>query len=99
MDSKSLTTWQILVSGKVQGVGYRRFAQKAAQSLGIRGWARNLKDLRVEIHAQGSETQLNEFLVQLKKGPPFGRVDQAEARTISAEKFTGFEIAQDGELS
>lgn len=97
MDSKSLATWQILVSGKVQGVGYRRFAQKAALAVGICGWVRNLKDLRVEVCAQGNESQMREFVEQLKKGPSFARVDRVEERMTSAKGFVGFEIAQDGE--
>lgn len=98
MGSESLTTWQIFVSGKVQGVGYRRFAQKTASELGVRGWTRNLRDQRVEILAQGDEATLERFLFRLREGPALAKVTETQVhqRELS-EHHTGFEITQDGE--
>lgn len=68
---------QYTVSGRVQGVGYRRFAQKAAVELGIDGWVRNLEDGSVEVLAIGTQEQLEEMSGLLRRGPLW-----AEVRTI-----------------
>lgn len=73
---------KIFISGRVQGVGFRRYAQKNAQSLGIRGWARNLLDGRVEILAMTDEESLNKFLDILRKGPNFSLVREVIAKTF-----------------
>jgi acylphosphatase len=58
-----------LVSGIVQGVGYRYFAMRMAQRLGLSGYARNLPDGRVEVYAVGSTASLAEFRKELERGP------------------------------
>jgi acylphosphatase len=57
------------ISGMVQGVGYRYFALRAAQRLGITGFARNLSDGRVEVYAIGSAATLAKFCTELERGP------------------------------
>jgi acylphosphatase len=57
------------VSGMVQGVGYRYFAMRAAQRLGLGGYAKNLPDGRVEVYAVASASKLGEFREELKRGP------------------------------
>ncbi len=57
------------ISGIVQGVGYRYYAQRAAQKLELSGYIRNLEDGRVEAYAVGSPEQLAAFSAALKKGP------------------------------
>lgn len=89
-------TYRCLVSGRVQGVGYRRFAQKRAEELGIQGWTRNLTDGRVEVCAQAEVRSLNLFIEKLTQGPPFGRVDDVQITKIDDEVFLGFEIRADG---
>ncbi len=59
----------IVVSGSVQGVGYRAFARRAALALGIRGHAINLPDGRVEVLACGETAALDAFVTQLRAGP------------------------------
>ncbi|HIV57971.1 MAG TPA: acylphosphatase [Candidatus Stackebrandtia faecavium] len=58
-----------LVSGKVQGVGFRYFAQRAAQHAGVSGWVRNLDDGRVEAVACGPARRIDEFEQALRQGP------------------------------
>ncbi len=62
------------VSGRVQGVGFRNWTQKTAQKMNISGWVRNLSDGRVEIKAQGSETDELQFWQACQKGPLFAKV-------------------------
>ncbi len=57
-----------VISGRVQGVGYRYFAQEAAERRGIRGYARNLFNGDVEVHAEGDEAALQLFKQDLQRG-------------------------------
>lgn len=67
-----------LVSGRVQGVGYRLFVRSSARTLGIAGWVRNLPDGRVELSAQGTEAALEDFEDALWAGPPLSKVQSLE---------------------
>lgn len=66
------------VYGRVQGVYYRAFTRQHAVRLGICGYARNLRDGSVEVHAEGDRKQLETLLRVLKQGPPGARVDGIE---------------------
>lgn len=92
---------QIFVSGRVQGVGYRRFVQKSATGLNITGWARNLLDGRVEVHAIGTEAQMNEFLERLRQGPAFSQVREVVSKNVELDGLndsTEFAIHPDQEV-
>lgn len=69
-----MRTVRILVSGRVQGVGFRAFAVREAERIGIEGWVRNLPDGRVEALARGEPAALEEFLDALRRGPLLARV-------------------------
>ena len=62
------------VSGIVQGVGYRFFAQRAAERLGLAGFAKNLRDGRVEVYAVGPADSLDALRTDLERGPRSARV-------------------------
>ncbi len=70
--------FRIFVSGLVQGVGFRAYTQRVAESLGISGWVRNLPDGRVEVLAEGDEEVLCHFVKELWKGPRLSRVERLE---------------------
>jgi len=72
----------VVVSGRVQGVGYRYFCQIAAQELGLIGWARNCADSSVELEAQGVATALIALQQQLSDGPSMARVNRVDVETI-----------------
>ncbi len=97
-------TYHIFVSGRVQGVGYRRFAQKQAESFKIVGWTRNLLDGRVEVMAQGLENELDLYCEALKKGPAFSQVRDVVVKAVSDSeelqdlKGNQFEIRPDVEM-
>jgi acylphosphatase len=63
-----------LVSGMVQGVGFRYFTQAAAEKLRIGGFVRNLRDGRVEVYAVGTPQQHQELRAMLERGPRFSSV-------------------------
>jgi acylphosphatase len=69
-----METVQFLVSGQVQGVGFRRFALHHAHRLDLRGFATNLEDGDVECVAQGTVTSLTEFEMLMRQGPQFAAV-------------------------
>lgn len=69
-----------LAHGRVQGVGFRFFAVRRAQALGLSGYARNLPDGRtVEVVAEGPRTALDELLAALRRGPIGARVESVSA--------------------
>ena len=67
---------KILVSGRVQGVGYRAFTCRMAASRGLTGGVENLDSGQVTVDVEGSRSALEEFLADLKKGPVGARVTQ-----------------------
>jgi acylphosphatase len=82
-----------IVSGRVQGVGFRWFVQRAAQRIGVRGDVRNLPDGTVEVRAEGSADELGRLLSAVREGPSCGRVDRVvELQADPDLHFLGFDI-------
>jgi acylphosphatase len=81
-----------VVSGRVQGVGFRYFAQRAARELGVTGWARNLDDGRVEVHGNGTRKVLDEFEGRLRMGPMGSDVRGFEVVDAAVVEAAGFSI-------
>ncbi len=85
----------IKVYGRVQGVGYRYFAQRHARKLGIKGFAENRADGSVYIEAYGDEEHLKKFLEILREGPPLAIVDSIETEeNTNIREFGDFEIKE-----
>ncbi len=84
----------ILVSGMVQGVGYRYFAVRAAKNLGLTGWVKNLRSGEVEVLAEGQRGLVESLIQDLWTGNPYASVRnvQVDWRPYSAQ-FKGFEVA------
>lgn len=83
---------RFFVRGRVQGVGYRYFAQRAAVELGLDGYARNLADGRVEVYAFGPAEKLSDFSALLWKGPRFSDVRGVHEEEAAHERWHGFLI-------
>jgi acylphosphatase len=81
-----LAAVEVLVEGRVQGVGYRTFVQRRALERRLLGYALNLPDGRVKIRAEGSQGDIEEFLRDLEQGPPLARVERVAVTSIP---FTG----------
>jgi acylphosphatase len=81
-----------LVRGRVQGVGFRYFAQAKAQELGLSGWARNLDDGRVEVYAAGPAERLSDLAAVLHKGPRMAEVRGVEEMEEAVQTGTGFSV-------
>jgi len=81
-----------LVSGVVQGVGFRWFVEREAQGLGVAGFVRNLDDGRVEVQAQGTQAQMGDLEGALWKGPRMAEVRSVEVEEISPHAWVGFRM-------
>jgi len=83
----------IMVSGRVQGVGYRAFAARVAVQQGLLGGVRNLDDGRVELDVEGKQAVIEALLHELKAGPPAARVTKIETEWSAATgRFSRFSI-------
>jgi acylphosphatase len=82
-----------IVSGRVQGVGFRFFVNRCAAVEGLHGWVRNLPDGCVEIHAEGEREALERFERQVGHGPSAARVEGVEVTDVGATGLdTGFSM-------
>ena len=73
---------KFVISGAVQGVGYRFFAQRSAARHQVRGYVKNLDDGRVEALAEGPEKSVEEFKHDLTAGPTYSKVDHLEETVL-----------------
>jgi acylphosphatase len=80
------------IRGRVQGVGFRYFAQHAATTLGLTGYTRNLDDGRVEVYAVGPEAKLSELAAILHSGPRWSDVRGVEEQEAAIERRGSFTI-------
>jgi acylphosphatase len=84
----------LIISGRVQGVGFRHFTYKKARELGIKGWVKNLQDGTVETFFTGSPEDVNTMKERLKEGPVRARVQKIEEveLTTDNDSFNDFSI-------
>lgn len=80
------------IRGRVQGVGFRWFVQRAADSLGVTGYVRNLDDGRVEVYALGAAEKLSELASHLWRGPRWSEVRGVEEQEAAVQQYGSFQI-------
>jgi len=84
---------RFVLKGRVQGVGFRFFAERAAGMDGIQGWVSNRDDGAVEVFAEGEAEAMARFETRLRQGPPAARVDDVwMADDVPSGRATGFAI-------
>jgi acylphosphatase len=81
-----------VISGMVQGVGYRAFAERSARQIGVTGWARNQDDGSVEVVANGTIVQLDDYEARLRQGPRWAQVRGVEVSEATVSHDAGFRI-------
>ncbi len=81
-----------LVTGRVQGVGFRNYIQKHGLKLGLTGYAKNLADGGVEVHAVGKEAQLNALSGYVRRGPMLAEVRTVDEQAADCVRYDGFQI-------
>jgi len=85
--------YHLFISGRVQGVFFRANTAREAQSLGLTGWVRNLRDGRVEVVFEGEASAAEAMLHWCRRGTPPAKVDHLEAVEERPESsFICFEI-------
>lgn len=92
MAANPRTARRWFIRGRVQGVGFRYFAQRAAVELGLAGYVRNLDDGGVEALAAGPEEQISRFAALLRRGPRMAEVRTVEERAAEPGTYTSFVI-------
>ena len=84
---------EIVIEGRVQGVGYRDYARRRAAGLGLGGWVMNLRDGRVRLRAEGPRGRIETLVRELEKGPPLSRVERVDVQWLPpAGTFSDFDV-------
>lgn len=83
---------RFVISGRVQGVGFRWFTQDAAAREGVTGWVRNLPDGRVEALVEGDEESVTRLERTLRSGPRGARVEKVQVETEEPGGYRSFTI-------
>lgn len=82
-----------IISGRVQGVGFRYFVQENAYRLNLKGWVRNRRDGSVEVEAQGIPLILEQFVQSLQQGPRSAIVSEVKTEWLPADhEFLDFRV-------
>ncbi len=90
---ENIKTYRILLSGRVQGVGFRYYTESVASKYGISGYVGNTFNGKVEVVGQGEDEELGQFFKEVKKGPAFSVVtDVVSDKLESSKKYNTFEI-------
>lgn len=92
MTATSDRTVHILISGRVQGVGFRAWLRNKAQGLGLKGWVRNIGNDRVEAVLCGPPDDIETVLEACDKGPKWARVDHVEQQPTTGFPGNGFAV-------
>lgn len=87
-----MKAYDVILTGTVQGVGFRYYTRMTANRLRVSGWVRNCPDGSVQIHCEGDEEALGQFLEAVRKGPAGAAVTGADIREGALAFHYGFEI-------
>jgi acylphosphatase len=82
----------VRVTGQVQGVFYRAWAQGQARELGISGWIRNCPDGSVEAHVAGEEHAVTRMIERMHRGPSNARVEDVSVEDEAPQALGRFEL-------
>ena len=82
----------VVISGEVQGVGYRYTMLIMAREAGVSGWVRNRRDGTVEAEVEGTPEQVDEILAWMAEGPPGSNVTDATVKDAEPQGDRGFDV-------
>lgn len=91
-----MRTVHLVITGRVQGVGYRDWTRREAVRLGLSGWVRNRPDGSVEAVIHGGDDNVGRMLEACRQGPPAARVAAIEVRDSSDPAAAGFDVHPTG---
>jgi acylphosphatase len=83
---------ELLIEGRVQGVGMRYFVYTRAQKYNITGFVKNTHDGNVEVVCSGGSLEMDKFIAEIKKGPSFSFISDVKINEIPENDFKDFEI-------
>lgn len=93
MNQKNIGTYNLVLSGRVQGVGFRYFAEVRASRYNIKGYVKNTYENMVEIVCQGDQDSLDKFILEVKRGPSFSHITNFNMEEIKDSPiYNTFEI-------
>jgi acylphosphatase len=84
---------RVLVSGRVQGVGFRQHCAAVARGAGVAGWVRNRRDGRVEVVLEGPADRVAQVVSWCRRGPTLAEVEAVEVRDEPPTGESGFRVA------
>jgi acylphosphatase len=87
-----MASYELHISGTVQGVYYRASTKARAEELGLTGFVENLPDGRVHAIIQGAEENCQALIEWCKEGPPRARVSGVEVTSVAEQSFNSFQI-------
>jgi acylphosphatase len=91
-DADGRRTVQVRIMGRVQGVGFRDWTERAARGLGLAGWVRNRRDGSVEAVFSGATDTVAQMLARCRQGPPASKVQVVEVAEAEALPPDGFDV-------
>ena len=83
---------RLLISGRVQGIGFRYSCRRVAESAGVSGWCRNLPDGRVEAALEGEAEAVERVVAWCRRGPSHAIVTDVDVVPETPEGATGFRL-------
>ena len=89
------TARHVTITGRVQGVNFRRWTQDQARALGLTGWVRNQPDGSVRVFVSGPEAAVEQLLKVLRHGPDGARVDRLDHTPAEPQPCIGFAVRRD----
>lgn len=96
--SSEIVRFKVVITGLVQGVGFRYFVQERADSLGVTGWVRNLADGRVEAELEGAGDAVQMLIAAMREGPTFSHVEKVTTFPLSGGlQFNDFRVTINGQ--
>jgi acylphosphatase len=82
----------VIVSGRVQAVGFRAFTRRNAVMLGVRGYVENLDDGRVHAVFEGDEHQVEKLIELVRQGPRMSQVRDVRVKPVEKKGYGGFDV-------
>jgi len=87
----AVTAARLVITGRVQGVGFRAWARREARRRNLRGWVRNRSDGSVEALAIGAAAEVDDFAQACHRGPAMARVAAVDRAAAADDGSVGFE--------
>ena len=84
--------FNLKITGRVQGVGYRAFASRVARNLNLTGYVKNLPDGSVYVEVEGPRELVDHMVIQCKKGPGWAHVESVIASEAPLQSFSEFRV-------